>query len=119
MQINKGIIIKVIVIIAILGGLIAGLIIFKNLAKKDEFNTDFYYKFEYDDNLISQSVWVYNGKDVLQENYNIYYNDKLISLTKADKAVLTIAKLDLKDHPTFEIEFRDKTGTKYKVNYKK
>ena len=99
---------------------IVSIVLYINVRKKRE--KEFYYEFVYDDNLISQSVWVYNGNDELQTNYYIFYKDEPVSHTDGEKAVLTMLLLDLKDHPTFQIKFKDdvknKKDTTYDVTYK-
>ncbi len=116
MQINKKLLIGIVIILIIILVLFGTLIFTKKKANNDE--ETYYYRFIYDDNLVSQSVWVYNSKDEVQSNYNLYYDNKLITLTKADKAVLTMVKADLKEHQTLEMAFRDKLDKKYKVEYR-
>lgn len=88
------------------------------LNKKNQSNSEYYYTFKYDDNLISQSVMVYDSKDEIQTNYYIFYQDDVVTLTEGEKAVLTIAKLDLKDHPDLELLFYGEKE-KHTVKFKK
>ena len=89
-------------------------------SNEKELKSDYYYTFEYDDNLVTQSVWVYNKKDELQTKYILMYNDEPISYTKGEKAVLVMKRLDLKDHPIIQLKFEnDKKGKIYNVEYRK
>lgn len=81
---------------------------------------DYYYEFVYDDNLITQTVKVYDSNNKIQSNYELYYKDKLITITTGDSAVLSIAKADLKDHQTLKLIFGDdESGKEYSVGYKR
>lgn len=110
---KKTVIILSIVIVAIMVAFCFAL-----LNKNNKKGYDYYYTFKYDDNLISQTVEVYDSKGNIQSDYYVFYNDNIVTLTKADKAVLTIAKLDLKDHPDLEILFSGEK-TRVKARYKK
>ncbi len=108
--------------IIIIGGIILALVIaivsivlFINVRQKKA--KEFYYEFKYDDNLISQSVWIYNGNNELQTNYYIFYNDEPVSHTEGEKAVLTMLLLDLKDHPTIQIRFKEDVKNNKKTTY--
>lgn len=115
MQVDKKKIIAIVGIVVVILGLIGVLVISTLQDKKRE--SEFYYKFKYDDNLISQSVWVYNGNDELQTNYYLYYNDSPIAFTKGEKAVVTMMKVDLKDKQELVLRFKNEEKT-YKVTYK-
>ena len=85
-----------------------------------EIKADYYYTFEYDENLVTQSVWVYNKKDELQTKYFLLYNEEPISYTKGEKAALVMKRLDLKDHPIIQLKFEDDKKEKiYNVEYRK
>ena len=122
MQIDKKKIIIISLIAVVILGLI-GLLVFNKISKDKKAN-EYYYTFKYDDNLITQSVWVYNGNDELQTNYYLLYNDEPVTFTTGEKAVLTMVLLDLKDHPEITMKFKsdvDELDTKapeYKVVYK-
>lgn len=79
----------------------------------------YYYSFVKDSNLISQTLTVVDGNGDVQEKYYVYGDGCIVSSTKADKAIVTIARFDLEKHPDLEIEFTDNLGKKYKVVYKK
>lgn len=121
MQIDKKKLIAIMSIIVVIL-IVIGVVVFQLIAKNKRAN-EYYYEFKYDDNLLSQSVWVYNGNDELQTEYYLYYDGKPIAYTRGEKAVVTIMKLDLKDKPVIDLIFEkdkkegnDKT---FKVEHKK
>lgn len=103
-KINKKALIIIVVIAVILIGFLISMIL---LNSKNKEKYDFYYTYVYDDNLITQSVTVYDKKDKVQTNYFVFYNDEIVTLTKGEKAVLTINTLDLKDKPELVIIFEN------------
>ena len=116
MQVNrKKLVLTVIIIIVIIAAILIGHAVYK---AQDNGATGYYYEFEYDDNLITQSVRVYDGSGEIQSDYYLYYDGQIITTTKADKAVLTIVRVDLKDHQELEMAFRSDPDTKYKVVHK-
>ena len=104
-KINKKAIITIIAVVVILICLFVTMIFFNNKRKNGKY--DYYYTFSYDDNLITQSVIVYDKKDKVQTNYYVFYNDEIVTLTKGEKAVLTINALDLKDKPELVVVFEN------------
>ncbi len=104
-KINKKALIIIIAVIVILICLFVSMTLFNNKKKNSKY--DYYYTFSYDDNLITQSVIVYDKNDKVQTNYYVFYKDEIVTLTKGEKAVLTINTLDLKDKPELVIVFEN------------
>lgn len=105
-KINKRSLIIIIAVVLILFGFLISILLFNNKDKsRDKY--DFYYTYVYDDNLITQSVTVYDKFDKVQSNYFVFYKDEIVTLTKGEKAVLTINTLDLKDKPELVIIFEN------------
>lgn len=107
---------QIIIIVSLVLILILGIVIYKNISSNQE--KGFYYTFELDENKISQSVRIYNEKNKLQTKYYIYNKEIPVSYTKGEKAVVTIARLDLKDHPVIEVAFESEPEKKVEVRYK-
>ncbi len=103
-KINKKTLIIIIAIVVIIIGFLISMVILNN---KNKGKYDFYYTYVYDDNLITQSVTVYDNNDKVQSNYFVFYKDEIVTLTKGDKAVLTINTLDLKEKPELVIIFEN------------
>ena len=105
-KINKRTLIIIIAVVVILIGFLICMVFFNNKdSKKGKY--DFYYTYVYDDNLITQSVTVYDGENKVQSNYYVFYKDEIVTLTKGKKAVLTINNLDLKSKPELVIMFEN------------
>lgn len=117
MRISKSNIIKILIVIAIVASLLV--VVFISVKKNNTIKTDYYYTFEYDDNLISQSVKVFDKNGKQKSEFYLFNGDRLITATKGDKAVLTIAELDLKEHPELYVVFANDLETKYEIVYKK
>lgn len=116
MQVEKK---KKLIVIAVVLVIVISLLTFIIIKINDKNKeNEYYYTFKYDDNLITQSVKVYNKKDEIQSNYYIFYKNEVVSVTKGENAVLTISKLDLKDKPEIEIMFRGQKE-KIEISHKK
>lgn len=113
---------RLLTILVLIFIIIIGLVIFSILSsddKEEKVKADYYYKYEYDNNLVTQSVWIYNKDDELQTKYFIFYKDEMMAYTKGEKAVLVMQRLDLKDHPIIQIRFEDDKDEKlYDVEYR-
>lgn len=105
-KINKRTLIIIIAIVLILIGFLVSMLLFNN-KDKSKGKYDYYYTYVYDDNLITQSVTVYDKNDSVQSNYFVFYKDEIVTLTKGEKAVLTINTLDLKEKPELVIIFEN------------
>lgn len=116
MQVSKDKIIKVGLLILTIVALLA--IVFIATKNKNKFDGDYYYKFVYDDNKVTQSVWVYDSKDELQTKYYLLYEDEPVSYTEGEKAVVTMNNIDLKDHQTLTIVFESDPEKEYEVVFK-
>ena len=117
MQVSKDKIIKIGLLVLVIVALLA-VIIFSKI-NSNKIAGDYYYKFKYDDNKITQSVWVYNSKDELQTEYYLIYDGEPISYTKGEKAVVTMNLLDFKDHPDIKIVFESAPEKEHEVVFKK
>ena len=117
MQVGKDKILKVGLLILVIVLLLA--VVFFVTKKKNSFDGDYYYKFVYDDNKVTQSVWVYDSKDELQTKYYLLYEDEPISYTKGEKAVVTMNLVDLKDHQTLTLVFEENPDKEYEVVFRK
>lgn len=104
-KINKKVFIIIIAIVLILIFFLIFMLF--NNKDKSKGKYDFYYTYVNDDNLITQTVTVYDKFDKVQSNYFIFYKDEIVTLTKGEKAVLTINTLDLKDKPEMVIIFEN------------
>lgn len=113
---NKKLLTIIIVIIII----IIGIIIF-GISKKDEkkVSYDYCYKYNEDENMVTQTIEIYDTKDKLQTEYYIYYKDEVMSYTEGNKAVIPLQRLNLKDHQVIEIMFikDEKEAKKYQAGY--
>lgn len=116
MQIGKEKIMKIGLLVLVIVALLAIVIIVTK--NKNKFDGDYYYKFVYDDNKVTQSVWVYNKKDELQTKYYLLYKEEPISYTKGEKAVVTMNNIDLKDHQTLTIVFENDPEKEYEVVFR-
>lgn len=99
--------------------LIMGLILLLIFRPKKSDSNEYYYTYVKDDNLISQTVRVYNNKGDIQEKYYLFLGDKVVSSTKSDKAIVTISRCNLDERPTLILKFSDNVEKEYEINYKK
>lgn len=115
MQVNKKKLILIGIVLVIVIAIVSVFVVLRN--KKAN---EFYYEFKYDDNLITQSVWVYDGNGELQTDYYLFYNNEPITYTEGEKAVLVMLRLDLKDHPTIQLKFKSdlESDKSFDVNFK-
>ena len=110
MQVKKPVIITIVVVAV----LIIGVIIFTRHKGKEIY----YYTFNDDENLVSQSIQIYDKKNDIKGRYSLFYGDRLISTTATDSAVVTTIICDLSKHPKIQIQFLD-SEERYDVVYKK
>ncbi len=110
MQLKKPVIAAIAIAIAIL------VIIFAIRGKGNKY--EYYYTFKDDDNLVSQTIQIYDKHKDLKGRYILYYEDKAISTTASDSAVVTTMLCDLSKHPVIQIQFLD-SKEKHDVVYKK
>lgn len=99
--------------------LIIGLLLLLVLRPKNKDTNEYYYTYVKDDNLISQTVRVYNSKGEIQEKYYLFLGEQVVSSTKADKAIVTISRCNLDERPTLTLKFANDTEKEYKIDYKK
>ena len=91
---NKSVIIIPIIIII----LIILFMIFKNDNSEKEIKYDYYFTYEKNDNLISQSLYIYDQKGNIISNYYVFNDNKEpigFALNNNEFATISIAALDL------------------------
>lgn len=101
---NKSVIIIPIIIIL----LIALFIIFKNNDTKKEIKYDYYFTYEKNDNLISQSLYIYDVNGNVISNYYVFNDSKEpigFALNDNEFATISIAALDLSKKKEIIITF--------------